>query len=269
MSSQLHQQSERQAHSPIGIFDSGVGGLSVLNAINQLLPKENLIYLADTQYTPYGEKSEEQIKQRVLKIAQFLIQKKVKMLVVACNTATAAAVNNLRETYTIPIVGLEPALKPAILFSEKETVGVLATRSTLESEKYKTLKARFEGQADIIEKASSLFVEMVETAPLIGARQQALIKAELQPFIKANVASLVLGCTHYPFLTEAISRIMGPKVKLFESAQPVANEVKRRLETNLNSQQSNGAIEFFSSAPEKAQQSFERLLKRQVNINSF
>ncbi len=190
-------------------------------------------------------------------------------MVVACNTATAAAVNSLRQKYTIPIIGLEPALKPAIEFSATERVGVLATRATLESEKYKALKSRFENQAEIIEKASSLFVEMVESAPSIGDEQLTLIAQELEPFIQARIDSLVLGCTHFPFLTSAINQIMGNDVRLFESAMPVAKEVKRRLEGVENTLTTDGNIIYYSSAPGKAQATFNRLLKRTVFIHQL
>lgn len=233
------------------------------------MPAENLIYLADTQYVPYGSRSADFIESRVLAIAEFLIRQPVKLLIVACNTATAAAVNALREKYQIPIIGLEPALKPAVAFSNNDRVGVLATQTTLESKKYQTLKSRFCEQAEIIEKASPLFVELVEYAPKIGTEQHHLVEKELQPFIEAKVDSLVLGCTHFPFLTQTIAEIMGSQVRLFESGMPVAKEARRRLENNLNPQKQNGRIHYFSSAPEKAQQSFDLLLGKRVDIEVF
>ncbi|WP_281281995.1 glutamate racemase [Aliikangiella coralliicola] len=251
------------------MFDSGVGGLSVLKAIRELLPNENLIYIADSKHTPYGSRSNQFVEERVHTIAQFLVERPVKALVVACNTATAAGVHSLREKYDIPIIGLEPALKPAVEFSSSEKVGVLATQSTLDSQKYQALRSRFIEHADIIEKASPLFVELVESAPEIGTEQVAMIEAELQPFKKAKVEALVLGCTHFPFLTTVISQIMGPEVTLFESAMPVAREVKRRIENNLNSQPDSGWINYLSSAPDKAQETFNLLLKQKVDIDLF
>ena len=238
------------------------------------MPKENLIYLADSAHTPYGSKSEFEIEQRVLEIAGFLYSKNVKALVVACNTATAAAVNTLRDKFNIPVIGLEPALKPAIENSANGRVGVLATEATLNSQKYLELKNRYltnesicnvrdskyHKPLEIIEQASTLFVELVEESPLIGESEFLLIKEELALFRTASVDSLVLGCTHYPFLAEAISKIMGPNVALFESSLPVAKELQRRISDRLNQQSKLGTIEYFSTAPKIAQEKFDRLL---------
>lgn len=225
--------------------------------------------MADTKHTPYGGRSTAFIGQRVHAIAQFLNQQSVKLMVVACNTATAAAVNLLRKQYQIPIIGMEPALKPAVEFSNNECVGVLATQATLESEKYHKLKSRFIKTTKIIEKASPLFVELVESAPHIGTEEFALIEKELKPFVDANVDSLVLGCTHFPFLTQTINQILGDQVTLFESTMPVAQEVKRRLSGNLNSQKAQGNIKYYSSDPVKAKPVFELLLGRAVVIEPF
>jgi len=231
-----------------------------------LLPEENLIYVADSQYAPYGERTNQFIEERVLKIADFFIQKSVKLILIACNTATAAAVKSLRDKYDIPIVGLEPALKPAVEFSHNHQVGVLATQATLSSEKYHQLKSRFAADNHIVEKASRLFVELVESAAEIGESEFQLIEKELEPFMENSVDSLVLGCTHYPFLTSTIKQILGEHVTLFESAMPVAKEVKRRLDGQLNQQDSTGTVSFYSSAPQKAQTTFERLLGYKTNI---
>jgi len=253
----------------IGIFDSGVGGLSVLQAIRQLMPNENLIYVADSLHTPYGKRSNEFIADRVERIAEFLLSKNVKSIVVACNTATAAAIHTLRKKYDIPIIGLEPALKPAVEFSENEKVGVLATQATLDSEKYQTLRSRFKANAKIIEKASNFFVELVERAETISAQEFQLIEKELAPFKNARIDSLVLGCTHYPFLTDAIQTIMGEGVRLFESGTPVAKEVKRRIESNLTSSDSPGEVIYYSSSPEKTQQTFNQILNTSIDLQSF
>ena len=254
---------------PIGIFDSGVGGLSILKAIHELLPNENLIYVADSAFTPYGNKSDQLIELRVLAIAEHLIKQNVKAIVVACNTATAAAVQSLRDTYSIPVIGLEPALKPASEYTASARVGVLATQSTLDSQKYQALKKKFGQQLELVEKASPLFVELVENAPEITELELKLIKKELQPFINIEVDSLVLGCTHYPFLTQAITRIMGNNVALFESGSPVANELHRRLQGSMNLSTRPGAIDYFSSDPIKAQSAFDLILDDKVKIHQF
>jgi len=253
--------------NPIGIFDSGVGGLTVLNAIHKLMPTENLIYVADSQFTPYGEKSEKQIETRVLTIAGHLNKQNVKAIVVACNTATAAAVNTLRERFPIlPIIGLEPALKPAAENTQNGRVGVIATRATLDSQKYQDLKNKVAENIELTEKASPLFVNLVENAHKITNPELTLIKTELAIFKQANVDSLVLGCTHYPFLTTAISTIMGSDVTLYESGLPVAQELHRRLSGKRNSSTKKGKIKYFSSAPQKSQDAFELILKRKVEI---
>ena len=236
-----------------------------MQAIRQLMPQENLVYVADSLHTPYGERSNEFIAGRVKSIADFLLSQNVKAIVVACNTATAAAVHTLRENYSIPIIGLEPALKPAVEFSEKERVGVLATQATLDSEKYQTLRSRFMEDVEIIEKASSFFVELVERAENISEAEFKLIEKELAPFKKARVDSLVLGCTHYPFLTDAIESIMGKDVKLFESGMPVAKEVKRRVLENTDSIES-GKVLYYSSSPEKTKQTFNQILKTEIEL---
>ncbi len=248
--------------------------MSIVNAIHQLLPDERLIYVADNQHAPYGEKSDDFIASRVLAIAKFLIQQDVKAIVVACNTATAAAVQSLRDKYHIPIIGVEPALKPAAEYSLNKKVGVIATKFTLASQKYKTLRSRFEGQVEIVEKASPLFVTLVETIAEIGEQEIALIKQELQPFVDAKVDSLVLGCTHYPFLQNTLAEILGKNIKLFESGLPVAIELRRRLENklvlDLNSlYKANHLIDYYSSEPTKAQSKFEIILGHKVDIKKL
>jgi len=240
-----------------------------LQAVHQLMPAENLIYIADSAYTPYGVRNKQQIEERVIKISEFLVNKGAKALIVACNTATAAAVNTLRENYSIPVIGLEPALKPAAESTECGRIGMLATQATLKSKKYSDLKAKFGDQLQIVERASSLFVELVEQSPEITKKEFTLIEKELIPFKVAQVDSLVLGCTHYPFLTDAISKIMGPSVKLYESSLPVAKEVQRRLNTNYNSNGSSGELTFYSSSPVDAQPKFDRLLGQKHLIHSF
>ena len=254
---------------PIGIFDSGVGGLSILQAIHQYLPAENLIYVADTKHSPYGNKSQEIIKTRTLKIADFLHANHVKAIVVACNTATAAAVSQLRDKYDFPIIGVEPALKPASETTKNGRVGVIATQSTLESQKYKTLKENYGQNIKIIEKASPLFVELVEDGVTCNQQQIEAIKNELTPFKEADIDCLVLGCTHYPFLIESIESVLRKQIVIFESGIPVAKEVERQLNENLVSSNKEGNINFFSSQPEKAKPIFESLLNRSILLERF
>ena len=255
--------------NPIGIFDSGVGGLSILKEINSQLPKENLIYMADTLFMPYGEKSEQQIKARVLTAAKHLAKRNVKAMVIACNTATAAAVNELRENYAIPIIGLEPAIKPAIEKSNSKRIGVLATKSTLNSQKYLDLKIQYGDGIEFIEKASPLFVDIVESAPVIDDAKRALVEKELSIFVSSNTDCLVLGCTHYPFLTKVISEIMGKDVSLFESGIAVAQELKRRLGDRLNDSNDAGSKTYYSSAPDAARIAFEKIIGNPVLLREW
>jgi len=254
---------------PIGIFDSGVGGLSILQAIHQYLPNENLIYVADTEHSPYGNKSQETIKSRTLKIADFLNANHVKAIVVACNTATAAAVSPLRDKYDFPIIGVEPALKPASETTINGRVGVIATQSTLDSQKYQTLKENYGKNIKIIEKASPLFVELVENGVVCNTLQIDAIQKELTPFKEADIDCLVLGCTHYPFLIESIESVLGKQVKIFESGLPVAKEVKRQLNSHLTESNNKANIQYFSSQPEKAKSIFESLLNEPIVLNKF
>jgi glutamate racemase len=231
---------------PIGIFDSGIGGFSILHAVHQLLPNENFIYVADKYYNPYGLLSEALIIQRSIHIVHFLIQKKVKIIIVACNTATAAAIVQLRVLYRIPIIGVEPALKPAIAMTFYKRIGILATHSTLKSKKYQDLKEKHLASIQITEVASSLFVELVEKMKMID---DSAIHKELMPFFDHNIDILILGCTHYPFLKKNIHSVMGKKVILVDSALSVAKELNRRLSTQFNLSQKTGIIEhYFSNA---------------------
>lgn len=253
--------------SAIGIFDSGVGGLSVLQAVHDLLPAEDLIYVADTLNTPYGIRSHQFIESRVFTIAEFLIKQDVKAIVVACNTATAAAIKQLRNAYQIPIIGLEPAIKPALEWTQLNSIGVLATQATLESEKYQQLKSQLKSDCEIIEKASHFFVELVESAETIDNETHQKIIHELVGF-KGRIDALVLGCTHYPFLTETIQRILGSKIKIFESAYPVAKELKRRIE-DQQSKNNIGTVQYYSSAPEQAKTTFDHLMASDISIKLF
>ena len=233
------------------------------------MPNENLIYLADSEHAPYGNKSEQFIEERVLAIADFLFSKNVKAIVVACNTATAAAINHLRNNYSIPIIGLEPALKTAIKQTKNNKVGVIATESTLSSQKYQSLKNKLASDVFLIEKASPLFVELVEKAEIITHSDLLLIEKELQPFKQANIDSLVLGCTHYPFLTDSIIEVLGDEVTIFDSGLPVAKELQRRLMKNFNPQNKKGTTEYYSSNPLISQETFDKLLNQTVILKKI
>ncbi len=219
------------ALAPIGVFDSGLGGLSVLHAIHCDLPYEDLIYFADSGHAPYGEKTDEFILERCLRIGGWMIDQGVKAIVVACNTATAAAVQALRAKYCIPIVGIEPGLKPATMETVTRKVGVLATASTLASERYAKLLGRIQAFAPNVEFISAQGVgwaDQVEKGDIDSADTRALVRAVVEPLIAQGVDTLVLGCTHYPFLRHAIA-LAAPDAEIVDTAPAIAREIARRV----------------------------------------
>lgn len=215
---------------PIGIFDSGVGGLSVWQHIQTLMPHESLFYVADAAYAPYGDKSVEMIRQRSLAISQYLVKQPVKALVVACNTATAAAVTELREQLDIPVIAMEPAVKPAVQHSRSGKVGILATNSTLQSQQYRQLVERFGHHADIIAQPCHGLVECVEKGWLDSEETYRLLDSYLQPLLQQGVDTVVLGCTHYPFLIPVVEAICGPEVRVIDTGIAVARQLQQMLQ---------------------------------------
>ena len=220
---------------PIGVFDSGIGGLSVLQALRQALPRERFIYHADTAHAPYGERGDAFVRARALAVARELIGAHgVKTLVVACNTATAAAVQELRAAWpSLPIVGLEPALKPAVAATRTGRVGVLATRGTLDSRKFQTLRAALEGQASFALQACDGLAAAIERAdmPQVAVCLSRYTGA-LAPFgaDAGQIDTLVLGCTHYPLARPQIAALVGPRVTLLDSGAAVARQTARVLQ---------------------------------------
>lgn len=220
---------EAVSNQPIGVFDSGVGGLSVLRAIRKELPNERLIYFADTGYAPYGDRSDAEIVDRSREVTGCLVELGCKAIVIACNTATAAAVSDLRSEFELPIIGIEPGIKPAVERSRSKRVGILATRYTLGSAKYRSLVERFGASAQITVQACPGLVETLELPGDHSMRLAQLLDAYLLPMIDAQVDTLVLGCTHYSFLTEAIRTRLGPHVEILDTPGAVARELHRRL----------------------------------------
>lgn len=216
---------------PIGVFDSGVGGLSVLREIRRQLPHEDLVYVADSAHLPYGEKSREFITTRALAITGFLTSQQVKAVVVACNTATSAAITTLRAHFSLPIVAMEPAIKPAIMNSKSRVIGVLATGGTLASENFRRLLARLASEVEVLIQPCPGLVERVEAGELSGVATQTLVERYVLPLLAQGADTLVLGCTHYAFLAPLLQDCAGAGVVLIDSSAAVARELKRRLST--------------------------------------
>jgi glutamate racemase len=222
---------ERSA--PIGVMDSGVGGLSVLAEIQRLLPNETLLYVADCGHVPYGEKSADYIRQRCRRIAEFFQQQGAKAMVLACNTATVAAVADLRELYPVwPLVGMEPAVKPAAAATRSGVVGVLATTGTLQSAKFAALLDRFASDVRVVTQPCPGLVELIETGDLGSPALRRLLLGFVQPLLDAGCDTLILGCTHYPFLRPLLADMVPADVAIIDTGAAVARQLQRLLHTN-------------------------------------
>ena len=218
------------SNAPIGVFDSGVGGLSVLREIRQLLPNESLLYVADSGHVPYGEKSPEYIRERCVRITEHLLAQGAKALVLACNTATAAAAADLRERYPqLPIVGMEPAVKPAAAATRSGVVGVLATTGTLKSARFAALLDRFAGDVRVVTQPCPGLVECIEAGELQAAATRELLQRYVAPLLDEGCDTLILGCTHYPFLRPLLTTLLPPAVTLIDTGAAVARQLQRLL----------------------------------------
>jgi len=236
---------------PIGVFDSGVGGLSVLREIRRELPHEDLLYVADSAYAPYGDQTAAFIEERSCAIVRFLVQQGAKAIVVACNTATGVAVSVLRSRFDVPIVAIEPALKPAAASTRSGVVGVLATSHTLGSSKFLRLVDTYAGNVKILIQPCPGFVEHVEQGDLSSPSTRSLVERHVLPLIRNGADTLVLGCTHYPFLSPIIHEVAGRDVALIDPATAVARQLRRRLEAGgrLAKRSQPGTERFWTSAP--------------------
>jgi len=229
-------QPEYDANSPIGIFDSGVGGLSILRHIHALLPHEPLLYFADSGFAPYGEKPEAVIVERALSIVDFLLQQNCKAIVVACNTATAAAIAALREKYpSLTVVGVEPGLKPAAALTKSKIVGVLATERTLASDKFQALHEQQVASGDVrfLQQACVGLADQIEKGELASIQTVSLVRRYVEPLITQGADTLVLGCTHYPFVLEQIETViksLQKEVSIIDTGAAVARHLQRLLE---------------------------------------
>ncbi|WP_452599764.1 glutamate racemase [Pontimicrobium sp. MEBiC01747] len=235
---------------PIGIFDSGVGGTSIWKEIYTLLPNESTIYLADSKHAPYGPKGEDKIIKLSIKNTEFLIAKGCKLIVVACNTATTNAIKVLRKRYSVPFIGIEPAIKPAALQTKTKAIGVLATKGTLTSHLFHETTDLYSNGITIIERVGEGIVPLIESGNINSKTMQDLLKLYMQPMLNANIDYLVLGCTHYPYLIPQLIKILPQHIKIIDSGEAVAKHTKTVLEANalLNPTVMKPKHQFFTNA---------------------
>src|SRR5690606_14347058 len=217
------------ALDPIVLFDAEVSGLTIMKEVRRLLPQEDLIYVADSKFCPYGEKTPAAIRDRARKITAFLITQGVKLIVVACNTASVAALKELRAEFSLPFVGVEPAVKQAALMTKKRKSGVLATGLTLAGERFTFLVENFGNGVTVVNQACPGLVEAVEAGAVNTPETERLLKKYLQPLQEKEVDVVVLGCTHYPFLRPLVEKLVAPGVRVIDTGVPVAKQTKRVL----------------------------------------
>jgi len=244
-------ESNFNPHQPIGIFDSGVGGISVLRAIRQALPHEDILYLGDQAHIPYGPRSKEDIRKFALGITHFLLAQGAKLIVVACNAASAAALHDLRITFPdVPVVGMEPAVKPAAETTQSGKVGVLATPTTFAGDLYASVVERFAKGVEIYTSTCPGLVEQVEDGKLTDPRTHEILEEALKPMLAAGIDTIVMGCTHYPFVIPMIQSITGPAVRTIDPAPAIARQVQRLLESHelINNNHAPGELQFFTSS---------------------
>ncbi len=217
---------------PIGIFDSGIGGTSIWSAIHQLLPNEKTIYLADSKNAPYGQKSKAEIITLCIKNTDFLLKMDCKLIVVACNTATTNAIQELRAKYDLPFIGIEPAIKPAATNSKTQTIGILATQGTLNSELFHKTTEKYYN-TKIIEQVGHGIVQLIENGKINSPEMTQLLNSYLKPMIEENIDYLVLGCSHYPYLIPQIKKTLPAHIQIIDSGEAVARQVKNILKEKV------------------------------------
>lgn len=250
----------------IGIFDSGVGGLSVFREIRKVLPEEKYVYFSDSAHCPYGEKSKEYIIERARSITRFLLDKGADIIVVACNTATAAAIAELRKEFPIRFIGMEPAVKPAVMSTKTGTVGVLATAGTLKADKYLNTREKWAEGVRIAEHVGQGFVELVEKGCTSGNEAEDIVRASLKPLLDEEADRIVLGCTHYPFLSDTIAKVASElvperTVEIIDPAPAVARHLYETMEMEGLIRKDGFSIELDSSGnPEQLENAYGKLL---------
>lgn len=238
-------------NQPIGIFDSGIGGTSIWKAIHQLLPNEKTIYLADSKNAPYGQKSKQEIIALSMKNTDFLLEMKCKLIVIACNTATTNAIQELRAKYDIPFIGIEPAIKPAVTHSKTQIIGILATQGTLNSELFNKTTEKYQ-DTKIIEQVGHGLVQLIENGDINSPEMTKLLHSYLTPMIEANIDYLVLGCSHYPYLIPQIKKILPEHIQIIDSGEAVAKQTQNILRDKVGfSSEENSEPVFYTNTNPK------------------
>lgn len=258
----IHRVILMSNRNPVGLFDSGVGGLTVMKEMRKILPFEDLIYVADSAHCPYGFKEPSQIRTRALAICDFLLSKNVKMIVIASNTTSTAALDLVRNRYHIPIVGMEPAVKPAVAITRNGKIGILATEVTISGERLSSLVRRFANGVEVFTQPCPGLVEAVEEGRVEEPATRELLSRYLTPLLANGVDTVVLGCTHYPHLKHLVESIVGPEVKVIETGRAVARRAAQLLEQmNILNDHSEPGQEFFYTTgdPEQVEPVVRRL----------
>jgi len=240
--------------NPIGIFDSGVGGTSIWKEIHSLLPNENTIYLADSNNAPYGTKTRDEIIELSIKNTELLVNLGCKIIVVACNTATTNAIDTLRKMFSIPIIGIEPAIKPAALQTQSKSIGVLATKGTLSSQLFSNTSNEYTDNISVIEVIGEGLVPLIEDGNINTKTTNLLLKKFLEPMLNKHIDYLVLGCSHYPYLIPQIEKILPKHVKIIDSGEAVARQTKNILKKHNLLQEEYSekpSLQFFSNTTTK------------------
>lgn len=253
---------------PIGIFDSGIGGTSIFKEIHALLPNENCLYLADSKNAPYGNKSKTKILELSIKNTELLLEHDCKLIVVACNTATTNAIQQLRSTYTVPFIGIEPAIKPAALRTQSKAIGILATKGTLSSELFHRTTDLYSEGISVIEQVGDGIVPLIEAGKVQSDDMTSLLKTYIEPMLKADIDYLVLGCTHYPYLIPTLLELLPKHVKIIDSGLAVAKQTKAILEQYnlINLSKNTPDINFFSNGNTQV---LEAILNDQFHVKSL
>jgi glutamate racemase len=255
--------------APLGVFDSGSGGLSIVNSLQSQLPHESIVYVGDHAHNPYGDKSQEFIRDRVVHIIEYLISQKAKLIIAACNTATIAGIEYYREKFpNIPIVGVVPVVKTAAVLSKAKSFVVLSTDFTAKSQYQKNLIDKWANDCMVINVGSSRLVPLIEEGKITGPQIEEEVKKIFASIQDASFDVVALGCTHFPFIVDTIQKIVGPKIQILDSSDAVTRQVERILqERNIQSEESAPAIFLTTGDAQKVSRTFTQLLRKETIVD--